>query len=143
MPRSQFYDQNSHSVIINGIVMRDFYEGEDVISFEPQGDNIVVTRGLDNNAISFGSPRPGILTLKFKPTSPSLQFLFELSQLAHVGVPILSQALVTTGVDDTLTLFNCAVSDTSFQTGGPTMQARTFTLTASNYALIETGGLIG
>lgn len=138
MARSIFYDQNTHSLAVAGIPIQDFHEGDDVIAWEPQGDNVTTTRGLDSNAISFGSPRPGILTVRLKPTSPSIILLQELSTIAHSGFPRLVPALLTTGVEDVLDLINCAVSDTGYQTGGGTMQARTFTITAENYNLRET-----
>ncbi len=136
MARLTYYNQNTHSVIIQGVSIRDFYEGEDVIAWEPQGDLITATRGLDRNAISVGSGRPGALTLRLKPTSRSIIFLQELAEIG--GNFRLVGALVTTGVEDVLALIDAAVEDMGFQTGGPTMQARVFKLTAANYTLTET-----
>ena len=136
MPRTEFYDQRTHSVVVDDLPLRDFGEGEDAIAFEIDGELVSVTRGLDRNAISRGSERPMTLVVRLKPTSPDLTRLQELAD-ARTGFRLVD-ATVTTGVEDTVNLTNCGVEDRDFGTGGPTMQDRTFAIVASNYALSET-----
>lgn len=137
MPRTEFYNQAEHTVVIDGTALEDFAEGDDVIAFEPQGDASSATRGLDRNRISFASPRPGLLTVRLKPTSPQLSRLNELVRAQESGQPRLFDVRITTGVGDVLRLTNCAVNESGFQTGGTTMQPREFQFIGENYELSE------
>lgn len=133
MAREQFYSQASNSVIIDGFALEDFFEGDDAIAWEPEGDAITATRGLDKNALSFGSPRPGRLTIKLKPTSVSIERLNELVNAQERGTPRLFAGQVTTGVKDILNMEDCGIIDNGFTTGGPTMQAREYVIVCANY----------
>ena len=137
MARQEFYNQAEHTVTADGFALEDFAEGDDVIAFEPQGDASVATRGLDRNRISFGSPRPGLLTIRLKPTSPSLDRLNELVRSQESGTPRLVDVQVGTGVKDVLRLTNCAIIESGWSTGGPTMQPREYQFIAENYELSE------
>lgn len=137
MARTEYYSQNNHSLVIDGIAIEDFDEGDDVIAFEPIGDGSSVTRGLDKNKTSFASPRPGQLTIRLKPTSPSLARLNELVRSGESGNPRLFDVQVTTGVRDVLTLTGCSINENGWTTGGPTMQGRPYVIVAENYTLDE------
>ena len=135
MARLEFYDQNQHSVIVDGLAIEDFHDGEDAIAFAPEGQLVGGSRGLDRNRISLGSPRMGTLTLRLKPTSPSIDFLNELANLAGQGQARLFDCVISTGVADVLSMVNCAAIDTDYQTGGPNMQTRTFEIMCENYEI--------
>lgn len=137
MARSKYYSQASNSVIVDGFAIEDFFEGDDAIAWEPEGDSITATRGLDKNALSFGSPRPGRLTIKLKPTSPSIPRLVEFVRAQENGNPRLVGAQVTTGVQDIIDMEDCGVLDNGFTSGGPTMQAREFVIVCASYQLGE------
>ena len=137
MPRTQFYNQKDHSVILDGFAIQDFDEGDDVISFEPQGDATSATRGLDRNRLSFASPRPGLVTIRLKPTSPSISRLDALVRAQEGGAPRLLQLRISTGVKDVLRLVNCGIVESGFTTGGPSMQPREYQFIAENYVKSE------
>ncbi|MBL4769536.1 MAG: hypothetical protein JKY94_17820 [Rhodobacteraceae bacterium] len=129
----EFYDQAAHSVLIDGVLIEDFFEGEGTIAFAPVGDLITQNRGLDGNALSLGSRRPGDLTIMLKPTSPSLAFLNGILTAQANGAPSLFNVTVTLGVQDVLSLTGCLLQDSEVSSGGPTMEARPFVVKASNY----------
>lgn len=135
--RTEFYSQNSHTVLADGFALEDLFEGDDVIAFEPQGDAVTATRGLDRNRLSFGGRRTAILTVRLKPTSPSIERLSELVRAQNEGNPRLIPVQVTTGVNDVLSLDNCGIVDNGFTTGGPSMQAREYQFIAESYELNE------
>ena len=137
MARSEYYNQADHSVVADGFALEDFAEGDDVIAFEPQGDAASATRGLDRNRINFTSPRPGLLTIRLKPTSPSITRLQELVTANESGTPRLIDVRVSTGVKDVLRLTNCAIIQSGWQTGGTTMQPREYQFIAENYEQSE------
>jgi hypothetical protein len=137
MARQEFYNQADHTLIVDGTALQDFDEGDDVISFEPQGDGATYTEGLDRNRISFRSPRVGMLTVRLKPTSPSIARLTELLQAQEQGAPRLFDVQLKTGVKDVLRLKNCAIVDSGFTTGGTKMAPREYQFIAENYELTE------
>lgn len=137
MARTEFYNQADHTVTVDGFALEDFAEGDDVIAFEPVGDASSATRGLDRNRISFASPRPGQVTIRVKPTSPSISRLNELVRSQESGTPRLFDVQISTGVQDVLRLTNCAIVESGWSTGGPTMQPREYQFIGENYELSE------
>ena len=134
---TEYYNQAEHTVIMDGFALEDFDDGDDVFAFEPQGDGASVTRGLDKNKTSFASPRPGLLTIRLKATSPSITRLDEIVRAAESGSPRLFAGRVATGVKDVLRLTNCSIVEGGFTTGGPTMQPRTYQFNCENYEFSE------
>ena len=137
MARTEFYNQADHTVTVDGFILEDFAEGDDVIAFEPQGDASSATRGLDRNRISFASPRPGLVTVRVKPTSPSIARLNEIVRSQENGTPRLFDVRISTGVNDVLRLTNCAIIESGWTTGGATMQPREYQFIAENYEISE------
>ncbi len=129
------YSQANHSVLVDGLALEDFAEGDDVIAFEIIGDAATVTRGLDGNKPSAGSRRPGNLTVRLKPTSSSIERLEELVRQQENGTPRAFRTTVVTGVDDVLTLRDCLIQANGFNTGGPVMQPREYVIVGSEYDL--------
>lgn len=129
------YNQIDNAVITDGQQMVDFMDGESIV-FEITGNSISATHGTDGVKLSTSSPRPGILTLNFKPTSPSIDFLQEHAVAAVHGDGDLFNSSVTTGVRDVLRMKNCLVEDAGFSTGSGTMQARQFKIYCEAYELL-------
>lgn len=134
MSRKEFYSQAAHTVVVDEYLdLEDFAEGEEVISFEPQGEAVSNRRGLDRNTTDFGSPRPGWLTVQLKDTSPSIDLLDEIIRNAENGNPRQVSVVVRTGVNDRLNLINAGIEDASFGTGGVVGSTRTYIFKAANY----------
>jgi hypothetical protein len=129
------YSQASHSVIVDGLAIEDFGDGDDAIAFEIIGDAATVTRGLDTNKPSAGGRRPGNLRVRLKPTSPSIERLEELARQQDNGNPRTFRVTVVTGVSDVLSLRGCLIQAAGFNTGGPVMQLREYTFVGSEYDL--------
>lgn len=130
---TQFYSQASHSVNVAGRPLEDYFEGNDVIAFEPEGSSFTLSRGLDQNKPSIGSRRPGILTVRLKPTSPSVDYLDELVRNQENGNAIVFNVTVVTGVNDVLTLRDSVIEKQGYTTGGPEMQARVYRFGGSTF----------
>ena len=133
MARKEFYSQKNHSVLVDGFPLSDFAEGDDVISFEPQGDGVTNQRGLDKNNTNFGSARPGWLTVQLKPTSPAIDILDQLIRNQENGNPRLMNVSVLTGVAEALSVTGCGIEEQGFGTGGPVGTPRTYIFKGANY----------
>ena len=134
MPRTAFYSQRNHSVVVDGASLEDFAEGDNVIAFEPQGDAVSTQRGLDKNNINFGSPRPGWLTVQLKPTSLSINDLELAIRNQEDGNPRLIDISVMTGVNEVLSLTRAGIEEQGFGTGGTSGTPRTYVFKAENYS---------
>lgn len=131
MKNTLFYSQAEHSVVVSASdgsftrALRDFAEGDDVISVEPIGDRVALSQGLDKSIVSFSSTDGGQAGIKLKPTSPDIGFLNKLFN-SQKSAPILLDITISTGVRDVVTLKECGIMKEAFTTGGPTAQPRGF-----------------
>lgn len=132
MARETFYNQRSHSVIVAGTALEDFAEGE-AINFEPQGDEITATRGLDRNALSLGSDRVGMLTVQLKPTSPSIEFLDGIIRDVKAGARGEFDVQYRDGVGQFVDAERCLCQKNNRASGGTTMQPYTYVFMMANY----------
>lgn len=130
MPRNRlYYSQANHSVTVNGKALQDF-AGDECITWEfVNGDKVSVTEGFDGTKLSIGAGSAGRITVKLKPTSPSIGYLTNLAAMARMGNPTLVTVAITTGVNETHHLDNAIVQSQGGGTGGPTMSERTFIFT--------------
>lgn len=124
----QYYSQANHSVVVGSHLIRDFAEG-DAISWEDMTpDKVTVTEGLDGARTSLSASKAGKITIKLKPTSPSidhLNYLIE-QQTSQTGSYTPRTVTITTGVNEVITLLNAGVQRGSSNTGGPQMTEREF-----------------
>lgn len=127
-----YYSQSNHTVTVGNHVVRDFAEG-DAISWEDmQPDKVAVTEGLDGARTSFSASRAGKITIKLKPTSPSIDHLNYLIERQINGSPSLQTVTISTGVNEVITLANCGIQRGTANTGGPTMSEREFSFVGEN-----------
>lgn len=121
-----YYSQSNHSVVVGSHIVTDFAEG-DAISFEDvTPDKVAVMEGLDGARTSFSASRAGKITIKLKPTSPSIDHLNYLIERQINGAPQLQEVSITTGVNEVIKLTNAGIQRGSGSTGGPTMTEREF-----------------
>ena len=126
---TQFYNQANHSVVVAAndgsfsIPLKDFAEGDDVISIEPIGDRVALSQGFDKSVLSFSSTDGGQVMVKLKPTSPDVGFLDQLFNRQRTQ-PTLLNITIASGVDDVVVLREAGIMKESYQIGGPTAQPR-------------------
>ena len=125
------YSQAIHSVKVAAAsgsfskILRDFAEG-DSIAFAPTvTDAVSVTDGFDQSKISVAASRSGKITIKLKPTSPSVGFLTNLA-LQNRTAPQIVNVTILTGVNETLQLENAGVNMSGGATGADKMSEREF-----------------
>ena len=146
MRNTTFYSQAKNSVVVSAAdgtwsrVIKDYYEGDDAISWEPNAERVAVTEGLDKSALSLSSGRAGKITIKLKPTSPDCGALTRLYNM-RLTTPQLVNVSIVTGVDEQHSLGNAFVNVSGGSTGGTTMQARDFVFTGEDLRLDESEGV--
>ena len=130
MPRNKlYYSQSKHGVSVNNVALTDF-DGDECIAWEyVNPDKVQVTEGFDGSRISVGAGSAGKITVKLKPTSPSVGYLNALAKAARSGHPTLLSVVITTGVNETHALTNAVVVSQGGGSGAPQMSARTFVFT--------------
>lgn len=121
-----YYSQANHSVTVGNHVIHDYAEG-DAISWEDvTPDKVAVMEGLDGARTSFSASKAGKITVKLKPTSPSIDYLNYLIKQQVSGKPSLVSVSITTGVNEVVSLINCGVQRGSSASGGPAMSEREY-----------------
>ena len=122
--RVNLYAQNRHTLIIDGVPITDFAEG-DWMQVKVDGNAASRTHGGDGPAMNLSTAQGGQITISLKPTSPALGTLYETRDAQ--STPRMFGIVLMTGVEEVITAAGCAFGDLpQFQTGGPTMQPRQF-----------------
>lgn len=126
MRNTFYYSQANHAVTVGNRVIEDFAEG-DAISWEDNTpEAVAVTEGLDGARISFGAGRAGKVTIKLKPTSPTINYLNYLISMQKAGIAAMLPVAITSGVNEVVKLINCGVQRGGAATGGTAMSEREF-----------------
>lgn len=121
------YSQNQHIVVIDGVPMSGFAEG-DFLQIKQDGNAAVRTQGADGPAMNTSTKQGGQLTIAILPTSPVLSTMYAVKD-SQSRNPRLFSVQVVSGVQEVMSFSGCAFGDTpQFQTGGPTMQPRQFVI---------------
>ena len=127
--RMNLYGQGRHIVVVDGIPLTGFAEG-DFISIKADGNAAQRTQGGDGPAMNLTVAQGGQVTLSLLPTSPAIGLMYQIRGAQLVN-PRLFNVVVMTGVDEVITAAGCAFGDLpQLATGGPTMQARQFVFEA-------------
>lgn len=133
-----FYSQADCSIVANGRLITDFYEGEDSIAVTPDGEQITRTKGLGGAKLSVASYLTGDIVVKLKPTSPECAY-FDDIVMRQAQNAFLFDVTVTTGVREVVTLKNCMVNIGPHNTGGATMQTKEYKFIGSELNLDASG----
>lgn len=145
--RVNLYSQNKHTVIVNGVPLSGFAEG-DFMEIKADGNAAERTKGADGPSISISTAQGGQITIGLQPVSPALGLLYSLRN-SQITNPSLFSIVLMTGVEEVITAAGCAFGDLAqFATGGEKMSPRKFvfecskiTLDVSSVAAL-TGGLV-
>jgi len=125
--RINLYAQNRHTLVLDGIPMSDFSDG-DFIQIKADGNAASRTQGGDGPGMNISTDQGGSIHISLKPTSPVLGILYELRKQQQNN-PRMFSFMVMTGVDEVISAMGCAFGELpQAQTGGPTMQGRQFAL---------------
>lgn len=145
--RVNLYSQVRHIVVIDGVPVSDFAEG-DYMQIKLDGNAAEITKGGDGPAMNISTAQGGEVIIGLKPTSPALGTLYALRKEQAANPRLFTVALVT-GVEEIITASGCAFADLpQFQTGGPTMQGRQFPMKSlkinldSSAVVAVAGGLL-
>jgi len=146
--RTNIYMQQRHTLIIDGVPINGFAEG-DYIRVKLDGNAAQRTQGGDGPTMNLTVKQGGQLNISLLPTSPALGTLYALREKQHTN-PRLFSVVLMSGVEEVITASGCAFGDLpEFSTGGPTMQPRQFSLECLDIALdpsaVENiaGGFVG
>lgn len=125
MARINLYAQNRHTLVIDGIPISGFAEG-DFLQTKEDGNAAVRNLGADGPSMSLSTNQGGNFTLSLMPTSPALGVVYGMRKQQN-ETPRLFNVVLLTGVDEMINYKGCAFGDQpQFVTGGPTMQPRQF-----------------
>lgn len=148
MPRSNIYVQQEHTIVLDGVPLSGFANG-DYITVKADGNSAVRTQGGDGPAMSISVSQGGIITVSLLPTSPALGILYALRQ-AQKNTPRLFSLVMFTGTRELINCAGCAFGDLpQFNSGGPEQTGRVFSMEALqlvfDQSLVETilGGFVG
>lgn len=130
--RINLYAQNKHAMVIDGITIAGFAEG-DWLQVKLDGNSVQRKVAADGALMNFTGRQGGTITVSLMPTSPALGKLLVLRnrQDSLVSGRNKSSKLfgisLVTGVNEDITAAGCAFGELpEFSTGGTTMQARKF-----------------
>ena len=148
MARINLYAQNKHAVLVDGVPLSAFAEG-DYMQVKLDGGGATRTHGGDGPAMNQTVEQGGQITINLLPTSPALGMMYEIRKSQNKN-PRLFSIILTTGVDEMITAGGCAFADLpQFASGGQTMRERQFVFECLSIKLdtsdVEAiaGGLIG
>jgi hypothetical protein len=146
--RINLYAQNRNSMVLDGVPLSNFGEG-DYMTIKLDGGGASRSHGGDGPQMNQAVAQGGQITVTLLPTSPALGLMYEIRN-AQIKAPRMFGVVLTTGVDEMLIASGCAFGELAqFATGGPTMQPRQFVIEALHIKLdiseVETvaGGFIG
>lgn len=137
--RINLYAQNRHAVIIDGIPITGFADG-DFIEVDLEGNAAEITPGADGPAMNISTAQGGTISISLQPVSPQIGELYALRD-AQQKAPRLFTIVVMSGVEEIIRANGVAFAKlSSFSTGGPTQQARRFDFAALEINM-DTSGL--
>lgn len=146
--RVNLYSQQRHVLIIDGIPISGFAEG-DHVQVKLDGNAASRTMGGDGPAMNLSVAQGGKVTVGLNPVSPALGSLYALRNEQNLN-PRLFNVVLMTGVEEVITASGCAFGDLpQFSSGGPQQSPRQFEIEALDIKLdtsaIESiaGGLLG
>lgn len=146
--RINLYAQNRHAIIVDGVPLSNFAEG-DFLQVKLDGNAASRTQGGDGPGMNISAEQGGQITISLMPTSQALGMLYGLRDQQKRN-PRMFSLVLTSGVEELITASGCAFGDLpQFSTGGPTMQPRQFMLECLEIKLdtsgVETiaGGFVG
>lgn len=119
------YLQNRHTLVINGIPIQGFAEG-DFIGIKLDGAAAARTKGGDGPAMNISTDQGGQMKISLLPTSPALGAMYAIREEQKQNPSFFSIVLMS-GVGELIAAAGCAMGEPSeAKTGGPTMQPREF-----------------
>lgn len=127
--RVNLYSQQRHVLIIDGIPISGFAEG-DHMQVKIDGNAASRSMGGDGPAMNMSVAQGGKVTISLMPVSPALGSLYALREEQALN-PRLFSVVLMTGVEEVITASGCAFGDLpQFATGGPQQSPRQFEIEA-------------
>lgn len=146
--RISLYSQNRHIVIVDGVPLSGFDEG-DFIDVDLKGNAAEITEGGDGPAMNLSVSQGGSVTIGLLPTSPAIGPLYAIRD-AQALSPRLFSIIVMSGVEELIRASGCGFGTLpAFSSGGPKMKGRKFLFNALEIKMdtsaVEAlaGGLVG
>lgn len=136
MPRINLYAQNRHTLVIDGVSISGFGEG-DFMTIKLDGNAASRSMGADGPSMSISAPGGASIKVSLQPTSPVIGTLYALRTQQRENPRLFNMVLVS-GVDELINAGRCAFGDLSqFSTGGDKMQPREFNIEALDFIMDE------
>lgn len=141
MSRFYLYSQNRHTLIIDGIPIDGFADG-DYIQIKEDGNAATRSFGGDGPSMSIATDQGGNLTLGLYPNSPVIGALYTMRKQQKEN-PRLFNIILLSGVDELINFNGCAFGDQpQLGSGGPTMQPRQFSFECLKIVMDESGTIV-
>jgi hypothetical protein len=126
------YNQQSTSLIIDGVTIQDFFEGSS-INFIVDGGEVEKTHGTDGPAINVATDQGATCKFTLRESSRSRQFLADLRRRQISGGPGVT-VILTTGVEVREVMIGAFLSNPGeLSTGDKKMGSVQYTLTSAEY----------
>ena len=125
MARINLYAQDRHTVIVDGVMLSGFSEG-DHIEVDVEGNAAARSLGGDGPAMNLSVKQGGKISVSLLPTSPALGQMYGIRDVQAL-TPRMFTVSVMTGVEEVITASGCGFGKLpAFTTGGEKMQPRKF-----------------
>jgi hypothetical protein len=148
MARINLYGQNRHVLVLDGVPISGFKDG-DWIQIKDEGNAATRTHGGDGPSMNLSTYQGGQITFGLNPTSPVLGPLYALRNQQKNNPRLFSIQLIT-GVEEVISAAGCAFGELpQFATGGDKMSGRDILIEALQITLDTSateaisGGLLG
>ena len=127
------YNQQSTTVLVGGVAIKDFAEGSSII-FTVDGGEVDKTHGTDGAAINLATLQGATLKVTLRESSRSRQFLADLKRRQLSGGPGETVVLIS-GVEVQETLVEAYLSAPGeLSTGDKKMGSIQYTFTSAQYS---------
>jgi hypothetical protein len=126
------YNQQSTTLIVDGVVILDFFEGASIV-FTVEGGEVEKTQGTDGPSINMATPQGARLRFHLRETSRSHAFLADLHRSQQNGGPGVTIVL-TTGAEMQRQLTDAYMTPPGeLSTGDKKMGGMEYTFVSSDY----------
>jgi hypothetical protein len=132
--RLNLYAQNRHTVVLAGIPLSGFAEG-DFIEIKVDGNAAELSKGGDGPSMNYSVPQGGKISISLMPTSPALGAVYAVRN-QQASTPRLFSMSLMTGTEEVVTAAGCGFADLpQFSTGSEKQQPRKFDIVCLQISL--------
>ena len=138
MARRLFYNKALVTLSVDGVPQVDLGDEDTAIMLERPDDLSELTVGVDSATTSLSRNPTGIITVTYRPNSPSLTQIEALYLIQQSDLATLFTLAITTGVDETVIAWGCSISSLgSIDSGGKVIKTRTVVFKSESVQVVS------